>query len=153
MRAFHLEQQAPTLTSPAPSALINSSDLVFAWTAVPGASQYRWQLSPTAGFNTLTASQTTVTNSWSPTAAISDGSYYWRVQVLDGSSAANVLATSAPARCTKDGTAPTVRTVGPTSALPITRNADRDVQRAGGERQRQHLPGRGDRDVRPIPGR
>jgi hypothetical protein len=35
MRAFHLEQQAPTLTSPAPSALINSSDLVFAWGRSP----------------------------------------------------------------------------------------------------------------------
>jgi len=116
MRAFHLEQAAPTLTSPAPNALINSSDVVFSWTPLAGASQYRWQMSQTAGFTSPTQ-QVTVTSSWSPLTPITDGTYYWRVQVLDGNN--NVLATSAARSFTKDGTAPTVRTYGPSSALPI----------------------------------
>lgn len=120
MRSFHLEQAAPTLTSPAAAAEINSSDLVFSWTPVAGASQYRWQLSQNPGFSPVSAQMTTLTSSWSPTTAISDGTWYWRVQVLDGATTPNVLATSASRVFTKDGTAPTVRAVAPTSAVSIT---------------------------------
>jgi hypothetical protein len=119
MRSFHLEQAAPTLTSPAPGAEINSSDVLFTWSPVAGASQYRWQMSQNPGFSPASA-VTTLTSSWSPTTSINDGTYYWRVQVLDGAPVPNVLATSATRSFTKDGTPPTVRTVSPTSLVPIT---------------------------------
>ncbi len=117
MRSFHLEQQAPTLTSPAPAAELNSSDVVFSWTPVAGAAQYRWQLSSNPGFNSSTTADT-LTSSWSPTSQISDGAWYWRVQVLDG--AANVLATSATRTFTMDSVPPTVRSFDPTSSVSLT---------------------------------
>jgi hypothetical protein len=55
---------------------------------------------------------------WAPTANLADGSYCWRVQVLDA--AGNTIATSGTRTFTKDSVPPTVLTKAPTASAPIT---------------------------------
>lgn len=119
-RTFTLAPAAPQLTSPADGYSANSgSSLLFTWTAVPRAVQYKWQLSKSAGFATLeSSSPATVMNAWSPTTALADGTHYWRVQVLDASN--NVIATSETRMFTKDGKAPTVTSHAPTFNASLT---------------------------------
>ncbi len=117
-RTFMLQAAAPTLTGPASGSTATSGDMLFTWTAVPNAAQYRWELSTGATFATLTASQNTVMTAWAPTAAIPDGTFYWRVRVLDANG--NILATSSPWLFAKDATRPSVTTKSPTTAASIS---------------------------------
>jgi hypothetical protein len=102
----------PSLTGPADSTQLNSGNALFTWDGVDQAAQYRWQLSTTAGFSTISASQTTVMTAWSPLTPFPDGAYYWRVQALDSSG--NVMSSSAPRAISKDSSAPTATTIAPT---------------------------------------
>ncbi|HZC51967.1 MAG TPA: Ig-like domain-containing protein, partial [Mycobacterium sp.] len=116
-RTFSLDAGAPTLTAPSDGYNANSHDLLFTWTPVQGAVQYRWQLSA-SDFGTVEASTSTVMPAWSPTSALSDGMHYWRVQVLDAGN--NVIATSGTRMFTMDGRTPTVTSHGPTSNASLT---------------------------------
>jgi hypothetical protein len=117
---FHLNPSAPTLVAPEPGFTATSGDLLFAWAPGAGAvpAQYLWQLSANAGFSSVTSSAKTVMTSWSPLTTIPDGSFFWRVQELDGNG--NVLATSAPSALFKDAKAPTVTVMPPTSNVAVT---------------------------------
>jgi hypothetical protein len=112
-RTFTLQPAAPALTSPANGAVFRSNNLLFTWTAVPGAVQYRFEASTVADFATLYASQNTVMRAWAPTTKFGDGTFYWRVKTLDASG--NVLATSSSRSFLHDTTLPTVTSKTPTS--------------------------------------
>lgn len=115
---FTLSQSTPTLVSPADETVITSMDVVFTWTGVPKAAQYRYEVSTTSSFTTLTESANTVMTSWAPVAKYNDGVYYWRVKVLDA--AGNALATSPVRTFRKDSLSPTVTAKAPTTNAPIT---------------------------------
>ncbi|HEV2889962.1 MAG TPA: Ig-like domain-containing protein [Frankiaceae bacterium] len=115
---FTLAQSAPSLVSPADETVISSMDVVFTWTGVPKAAQYRFEASTTSSFTTLVEAANTVMTSWAPVAKYPDGALYWRVKVLDA--AGNALATSAWRTFRKDSVAPTVTAKAPTSNAPIT---------------------------------
>jgi hypothetical protein len=53
----------------------------FKWTAVTGATNYRFQISATPGFSTTIVNETTVNTSYTPKVSFADGVYYWRVRV------------------------------------------------------------------------
>ena len=54
------------------------------WEAVPGAARYHVQLSASAGFATLLIDQDTYALAYSPSTALADGTYYWRVKAQVG---------------------------------------------------------------------
>jgi hypothetical protein len=115
---FTIVPPYPSLTGPADGTELTSGNVLFTWSAVNQATQYRWQLSTTSGFSSVAASQTTVMTSWSPLTAFADGASYWRVQALD--SAGNVLSSSPPRGITKDSAAPTATAITPTASPGVT---------------------------------
>jgi hypothetical protein len=117
-RLFRLLPTAPTLTGPADGHVYTSNNLLFTWSAVPGAVQYKWEASTTCAFSTVYSNQSTVMTAWAPTTQIADGSYCWRVNVLDA--AGNTIATSSTRTFSKDATRPTVLTKAPTASASIT---------------------------------
>jgi hypothetical protein len=117
-RTFTLNATAPALTGPANGHTYLSNSLFFNWTAVPRAVQYKFEASTTSSFTTIYSTVTTVMNAWAPTAAFADGSYHWRVKVLDASG--NTIATSASRTFSKDSTKPTVTEKTPTTNASIT---------------------------------
>lgn len=52
----------------------------FKWTAVTGATSYRFQISATPGFSSTVINITTVNTSYTPSVSFADGVYYWRVR-------------------------------------------------------------------------
>jgi Big-like domain-containing protein len=117
-RTFTLELPAPTLVSPADDYNFLTNDLLFSWTGVQGAAQYRFQSSSSNTFSTLIENEPTVMTSYAPTRLYTDGRYYWRVQVLDAQN--NVLSTSASRTFRKDNTIPIVTSKSPLTVAPIT---------------------------------
>lgn len=116
---FTLQGEAPVLVDPADAVAVRSDDLLFSWQPPPSGqkvAQYRWQVSSNAGFS-RPVSATTVNHVWAPTGTITDGSWYWRVQVLDGSG--DVIATSAVRRFGKDTVAPVVSTWEPNPPVAV----------------------------------
>lgn len=91
-RTFTLRSAAPSLSVPVDLAKLNGSNLLFQWTGVANATNYRFQSSTTADFSSITDDKTTAMTSWSPVSAYTTGTHYWRVSVLDGSG--NSLGTS-----------------------------------------------------------
>jgi Bacterial Ig-like domain len=116
-RTFVLSKAAPALTNPANGAGFQTNSLFFTWTAVSGAVQYRFESSTSSSFSSIYSSQNTIMTAWAPTSAIADGTYYWRVKVLDASG--NTLATSSSRSFSKDTTKPTVTAKSPTSNAAI----------------------------------
>ncbi len=117
-RTFTLSALAPALTNPANAFGYKTNNLYFTWTAVPRAVQYKFEASTSSTFTTIYASQITVMTAWAPSAAFADGTYAWRVKVLDASG--NTISTSASRTFSKDTTAPTVTVKSPTTNAPIT---------------------------------
>lgn len=117
-RTFTLQLAAPTLLSPADDYNFLSSDLLFSWSGVQGAVQYRFQTSASNTFGSLLDNETTVMTSFAPFRLYTDGRYYWRVQALDAQS--NVLSTSAVRTFRKDGTPPLVTSKSPLASASIT---------------------------------
>ncbi len=91
-RTFTLQASAPSLIAPANAATVAASTLLFTWTGVAGAVQYKIEVSATCAFSSLLYNQTTVMTAWAPTTLYPDGSYCWRVKALDA--AGNVVSTS-----------------------------------------------------------
>lgn len=116
---FDVTAPRPALLTPAADATLAGNGLLFSWSGVVGATQYRLESSTSAGFTTLQENQVTVMTSWAPNAAYPDGvPVYWRVRALD--SANNILSTSAPVRTfSKDAKGPvaTIDTGGATATL------------------------------------
>ena len=117
-RTFTLSGTAPKLLAPADGFSTTSASMLFSWGPVDRAVQYRWELSNTVPFSTVSTSQPTVMTAWAPLLAIPDGPHSWRVSVLDANN--NVLATSASRSFTKDTKQPFVSTKGPLSAAAVT---------------------------------
>ncbi|MGN6609646.1 MAG: Ig-like domain-containing protein, partial [Jatrophihabitans sp.] len=115
---FRLQADAPTLLGPVEGAALSGADLVFVWqpSSAQKIAQYRWQLSNSSGFGAPT-SATTVNHAWAPVNTVNDGTWYWRVQVLDGAN--NVLATSSARSFTLDTTAPRVTSTVKATSVPI----------------------------------
>jgi hypothetical protein len=84
-RTLLLDPDTPVLVSPPDGAkTTGASDPpvglpTLKWAAVPGATRYHVQLSASAGFATLLIDQDTYALTYSPGAALADGTYYWRV--------------------------------------------------------------------------
>jgi hypothetical protein len=91
-RTFTLQAAAPSLTAPANAATVNGSTILFTWTAVTGAVQYRIEIAATCSFAPITSSQVTVMTAWAPITTYANGSYCWRVKALDA--AGNTISTS-----------------------------------------------------------
>jgi hypothetical protein len=92
-RTFSLGQTAPTLLLPSNGFVFTNNNMVFSWGAVAGAAAYRFEVSKTSNFTTLYHSQKTVMTEWAPFELYANGTYYWRVRLLDADG--NVLSTSA----------------------------------------------------------
>jgi hypothetical protein len=117
-KTFTLNAVAPALTAPADGYGYISNNLYFTWSAVPRAVQYKFEASTTSTFVAIYSTATTVMNAWAPTTAFADGTYYWRVKVLDASG--NTISTSASRSFAKDSTKPTVTAMSPTTDASIT---------------------------------
>ena len=74
---------APTLLNPAASSTV-SSNPVFSWSAVTGASKYRVQISTEPDFTPLVYNVDTVNRKATPPADLPLGLLYWRVAGTDG---------------------------------------------------------------------
>lgn len=118
---FTVSKAAPTLVSPGNGSTLTNNDVVFSWTAVPGAAAYKFEASLSAGFGTTLEGVTTVMTSWAPVVKYGDGIVHWRVKVLDA--ADNVLAVSAVHTISKDSTVPKVLTKAPTTAATLVGGA------------------------------
>jgi hypothetical protein len=117
---FTLAAAAPTLVSPTGGTVLTGNDVVFTWTAVPGAAQYMFEASASSAFTTLLDSQKTVMTSWAPTKKYADGTIYWRVKALDGADTPHVTGISSSRTLVKDGTLPTVTAKTPATNAPVT---------------------------------
>jgi len=108
--SFTVSAPAPTLVSPAASALVKNNDAVFTWTGVQGAKSYRFERRK-AGSTTLSETSTTAALSWAPTAVIADASWQWRVVAID--TGGKDLGASAWRSFVVDGTKPVVTSFSP----------------------------------------
>lgn len=76
-------QAAPALTAPANGAFTNDSTPTFDYGSISGASSYTLQYTTDSGFTqNLTTISSTATD-YIPTAALADGTWYWRVRTVD----------------------------------------------------------------------
>ena len=101
----------PELDSPSSRSYVSAGDALFTWKAVTGAVTYRFERRlSTASYATETV--TTSGTSWAPTAAMTHGSWMWRVTSLDVNR--NVLGTSGWRRFSVDTTKPRVVRKSPT---------------------------------------
>ena len=74
---------APTLLTPTNGQVV-SSNPIFSWSAVSGATKYRIQISTSPGFSPLVYSVDTVNRKATPPADLPLGVLYWRVAGTDG---------------------------------------------------------------------
>ena len=75
---------AAALDQPPAGATRSPSDLLFTWAPVAGASAYRVELSRDPDFLVLGYAATSATAAWAPGAALSGGTWSWRVVALGG---------------------------------------------------------------------
>ncbi len=92
-RTFTLAAAAPTLIAPNNGATVAAKTLLFTWSGVAGAVEYRIDASLTCAFTTTILNQVTVMTSWAATTAYPDATYCWRVRALDAGG--NTISTSA----------------------------------------------------------
>jgi hypothetical protein len=93
LRLFTVAGNAASLLTPVNGHNFTDNNQSFTWTAAPSAAQYRFQADDNADFSSPFESATTVMTSWHSTKVYPNGSYFWRVQTIDGEG--NVTATSA----------------------------------------------------------
>ncbi len=93
LRKFTLAGNQVSLLSPADGANFLDDDQGFTWTPTSGAAQYKFQTSTSPDFGTTVESISTVLTTWWSTNHYANGTYFWRVQTIDG--AGNPTATSA----------------------------------------------------------
>jgi len=79
---FTKQYPITTLVSPT-SGSTSSGTPKFVWTAVPGAAAYRLEVSTAPTFAPLYDSITTHNIQFMPTKKYADGTYYWRVAIVD----------------------------------------------------------------------
>lgn len=87
-----LPTEVPQLLEPAHNKSLNNHDLLFRWSVTNAAVRYRVETSQSSTFSSIYDSASTTMPAWAPIKLYADGTYYWRVHILD--SANNVLATS-----------------------------------------------------------
>ena len=114
-RTFNLNAAAPGLLTPANGATVAANTLLFTWSGVPGAVQYRIEVAATCSYTSILYTQTTVMAAWAPLTTYANGSYCWRVRALNA--AGGVISTSSN-RTFGIGTAPPPPVVG-TTYVPI----------------------------------
>lgn len=74
----------PLLTSPSAGEQLEFyAQPTFSWQPVMGAASYRFQISTSEGFTTLSYNVTTPGTSHQPSTKLANGTYYWRVIPLD----------------------------------------------------------------------
>jgi hypothetical protein len=74
----------PVLVSPASSALLNASKILFQWKALAGAEMYEIQISASRDFSSVLLETTTEKNSYLCTYPFAnETTYYWRVMAFD----------------------------------------------------------------------
>jgi hypothetical protein len=78
---FYKEYLSPALLRPAQGSTTSRSP-VFEWAPLPGAAYYRIQIANNELFNGATTATTDATR-YTPTAQLSKGAYFWRVQMID----------------------------------------------------------------------
>jgi hypothetical protein len=116
---FTVSKAAATLVSPSDATLVKDNSLLFSWTGVTGAAQYRFESSTSPSFSSAVESPVdTVMTSWAPKAKYPEGTIYWRVKVLDAGG--NVLSTSSALSIVKDSVGPTVTAKTPTTKAPVS---------------------------------
>ena len=120
---FRVVGTAPTLVAPTAGGSVGGSSALFSWSAVTGATSYRFERR-VVGSTSLSETITTPALAWAPLKTIADGSYEWRVSTLDA--AGKVMRSSEWRRFTVDGTPPTVTTKSPTGK--VSRGANFVVQ-------------------------
>jgi serine protease len=113
----------PVLTAPASALVTNVTTPVFTWNAVQYAGGYEFQLGTSATFATLVFPTVTVSDPTYTPAALSDGTYYWRVRAKHYSNPA-VFGAWSPGRYFKVDTvapdAPTLNLPADTAAVSVT---------------------------------
>ena len=98
---FTIASPTVSLLTPEDGASLASSDTLFTWDGVKGASAYRFETSTTDAFTTTFESQKTVNTTWvSPKYYLDGTTYRWRVSALDA--ADNVIGTSLVRTFTKN---------------------------------------------------
>ena len=110
---FRVVGQAPTLTAPQPDTLQPGNDLLFSWTAVDGAAEYRFERRR-VGESGVDEAVRTPALAWAPS-QVGDGRWEWRVLALDNAGA--TIGGSAWSRFSVDQLAPTVRSTRPGAVL------------------------------------
>jgi uncharacterized protein (TIGR02145 family) len=79
-----LNQFKPTLSSPADGSTIADNILTFDWSDVNDAAAYELQVDNSSDFTNPEIHKTSLTSStYTPTTALADGTWYWRVRYLD----------------------------------------------------------------------
>jgi hypothetical protein len=73
-------RSAPTLLSPADGSLLNYSTPQFSWSSVADASSYRIQIDNNSTFGSPERVQDQAGTTYTPSPALPDGTYYWRVR-------------------------------------------------------------------------
>jgi predicted outer membrane repeat protein len=73
---------APILLAPGNDTLVNVSDVIFSWDAVEAAASYKLQVASDITFTTILHESTTGNTSYQ--LPLSDGEYYWRVNISNG---------------------------------------------------------------------
>lgn len=109
---FYSTGSSPALLEPAASTQQPENGPLFSWTAVPGASRYKIQVSTSTK---SVVSVSTAALAYATTAPLPDGKLTWQVTALD--SADHTLGVSEERKFTVDAKAPTVLTVAPASQI------------------------------------
>lgn len=116
---FTVVGSAPTLLDPAPDVLVPAKEALFTWTAVDGATSYKFERR-LVGATTSAETVTTPAQAWAARAAVADGAWQWRVSSLD---AAGKVQASSPWRgFLVDGTSPKVTDYSPQSTARRSAN-------------------------------
>jgi hypothetical protein len=81
-RFFTVTGGLPQLLSPASDASVKGGEGLFTWTAVNGATSYKFERRATSA-SSVTETATTTNLAWAPLRTIADGSWQWRITALD----------------------------------------------------------------------
>ncbi len=74
---------APVLVTPTHEETVTRGSYSFEWNLIAGALQYQIQVSTDSNFPSTVIDETVTTTSYTPIAALSAGTYYWRVRAED----------------------------------------------------------------------